>query len=430
MYLTSLVSRTLLVAIMMMLLCSGSASATIPDDSALFMEAFNAYQKKDYLLVVEKIEQLNQLFPDTPLRDLSLLFQARASYRSGDYEQAAKIINQFGSEFADSPLRTSVETDLTNLGVRLKKGEKLLPNKQLKTAAQKVRNDQLALERAAALKAEQERLAREKAELQRIAKEKADAERRELERLAAEKAAKESIKLAIVFPTGSQVSEVGKEGEMPVELVNNGSGREEFRLILPSATEYAPGLTLALKAGEALERVVLEAGEARKGVMKYKLPASRVDGFNLSLQLKAVSTKFDDVSFVGDAHIVAAAPLLRAIAKPDRMKVPVDEVFKYRVTVLNAGSMAAHDLTIRVELPIQLEFSDAPGDGFRSEGVRTVAIHVDSLEIGNMKEFSLNVKSKDTSVGKQDLRCKVEIENGVLKLRESFMSSPLQLQGK
>jgi hypothetical protein len=58
---------------------------------------------------------------------------------------------------------------LLSLAKRRQAGEKLLPNKQLRTAAQKVRNDQLAQERAAAMKAEQERLAQERADRERIA---------------------------------------------------------------------------------------------------------------------------------------------------------------------------------------------------------------------------------------------------------------------
>jgi hypothetical protein len=36
-------------------------------------EAFNASKNRDYLLSVNKTSQLNQLFPDSPLRDISLL---------------------------------------------------------------------------------------------------------------------------------------------------------------------------------------------------------------------------------------------------------------------------------------------------------------------------------------------------------------------
>ncbi|MCK7496046.1 MAG: hypothetical protein MZW92_37660 [Comamonadaceae bacterium] len=128
------------------------------------MEAFNSFQRKDYLLSAEKLQQLNQHFPDSPLRDVALLMLARSNQRAGDNETAASIINQFSGEFSGSTLAGSVEEELLTLGKRQKAGEKLAPNRQLQMAATKVRNEQLAIERAAVEKAERERLAREKAE--------------------------------------------------------------------------------------------------------------------------------------------------------------------------------------------------------------------------------------------------------------------------
>ena len=86
------------------------------DDSSLFMEAFNAFQRKDYLFSAEKLAQLNQHFPDSPLRDVALLMLARSNQRAGDNETAARIINQFSSEFGSSSLAGSVEDDLLALG--------------------------------------------------------------------------------------------------------------------------------------------------------------------------------------------------------------------------------------------------------------------------------------------------------------------------
>src|SRR6185369_11617531 len=129
--------------------------------------------KKDYLLTIDKVNQLTQYFPDSPLRDITLLLLARAGLKSGDNLLAAKTITQFTTEFSDSPLKASLEEELLTLGARLNKGEKLSLDKTLRAAAQKVRNDQLAVERAIALKAEQKRQAREQAERDRVTREKA-----------------------------------------------------------------------------------------------------------------------------------------------------------------------------------------------------------------------------------------------------------------
>ena len=161
----------LALSIVLMVLAPGY-SAEI-DDSTVFIDAFNAYQKNDYLLAIEKCDQLNQVFPDSPLRDVTLLLVARASLKSGDNERAAKSIAQFTSEFPENSLRTSVEEELKVLASRRQKGEVLAADIPLQNAARKVSSDRMARERAelkremegaAEAKTEQERLARVKLE--------------------------------------------------------------------------------------------------------------------------------------------------------------------------------------------------------------------------------------------------------------------------
>lgn len=116
------------------------------DDSTVFIDAFNAFQQNDYLLAIEKCDQLNQVFPDSPLRDVTLLLVARASLKSGDNERAAKSITRFTSEFPESSLRTSVEEELKVLAGRRQKGEVLAVDIRLQNAAHKVSSDRMARE--------------------------------------------------------------------------------------------------------------------------------------------------------------------------------------------------------------------------------------------------------------------------------------------
>lgn len=177
MNLLCLILRPILISTIYVLFGTGLLFAAELDDSTLFVDAFNAGKKKDYLLAIEKIGQLHQLFPDTPLRDVSLLLLARAAILSGDNALAAKTINSFTAEFSDSSLLESIEDELIVLGNRQKNGEELAPSMSLQIAAKKVRDEQLANERVISFKTEQEKLAREKMELKRIALEKAEAER-------------------------------------------------------------------------------------------------------------------------------------------------------------------------------------------------------------------------------------------------------------
>jgi len=400
------------------------------DDSNLFVEAFNSYQKKDYLLTIEKVDQLSQIFPDSPLRDISLLLLSRAAFKAGDNELAAKTINQFNAEYDDNSLKATIEEELLALGTRKKKGEKLLPNKQLRLAAQKVRNDQLALERAAAMKAEQERLAKEKAERERIAKEKAEQERRERERIAAEKAAKESIKLAIAIPGGNQPVEVGKDVLVPFELTNSGTGQEEFLLTTVVPQGNAVVLMAAARPGEPLERLTLAPGETLKGNISIRIPSDKVDGFKVPFQAKVVSAKFSDVNFSKEALFTASAPLVRAVAKPLKAKIARGDTVRFRVSVLNAGSLAAQGLTARVIIPPQLGFVDAAGSDYRQEAAGIVTFRMPVLESGGLAEFNLNLKVAENATDRQELRCQVEVINAQLQRKDIFNSSAAVVQGK
>lgn len=414
---------------LIVLMTAGSVLSAELDDSELFVEAFNAYQKKDYLLTIEKVRQITQLFPDSPLRDVSLLLLARAGLKSGDNELAAKTVNQFSAEFADSSLKGSIEDELATLGSRQKKGEKLPPNKQLLVSAQKIRNEQVAVERAAALKAEQVRLAKEQEERDRIAAEKAEARRKERERLAAEQAAKDNVKLAILFPADSTLIEVGKNGQVPVELINKGIGREEFNLSASAQSDATPTFASTDRPNDPVERLSLAAGEKFRGFVSFRMPTDKVDGYKSILQIKAISAKYNDVAFSSDARIITSAPLVRAVAKPGKQKVARGETIKYRVTMLNAGSITAQGLTVRVILPPQLEFLDAAGTEYRQESAGIITFRLDTLETGRLTDVNLNVKVRENAADKQELRCQVEVINTSLQLKATSNSSAAVVQG-
>jgi len=410
------------------LLLSQNATATTLDDSELFVEAFNAYQKKDYLLATTKAGQITDHFPDTPLRDVSLLLLARAGLKSGDNELAGKATSRFNEEFANSSLKTSLEDELIVLATRIKKGEKLLPNKQLQIAAQKVRNDQLALERAAALKAEQIRLAKEKEERDRIARLKAEEERKERERIAAEKLARENVKLAILLPMQPVPVAAGQSGRVQFDFRNNGTGSEEFILSSAAPSEYGLQLASFPNLDRPLDRIVLAAGEKISAIATFKMPGNKVDGHKSTIGVKAISSKFNDIAFTADSRIITSAPLVRAVVKPASAKVAQGETFKYKVSILNAGSLAAGDVTLRVLLPAQVEIIDADGGEYRNEAPGTVAFKVKTLESGGMAEFHLKVKVKETAAKNEELRCKVEVINNQLNLKELFNSGVAVVQ--
>jgi hypothetical protein len=394
----------LLTGVVALILGATPCQAAELDDSGLFVEAFNAFQKKDFLLTIDKIGQLSEIFPDSPLRDISLLLLARAGLKSGDNELAAKSVQRFSAEFPDNALNSALEDELLSLATRRNKGEKLPPNKQLQ---------------AIALKTSQERVAREKAEK----------EQKERERLAAEKAAREAIKLAIAMPVDNQQIEVGKEGLFTFELNNKGTKREEFLLSAQNAKEVGVLISSADKAEEPIDRVVLSPGESFKGAIKLRMPSERVDGFKAPFQLKVVSAAFSDVTFSKAALATASAPLVRAVARPLKAKIIRGEQVKYRVTVLNAGSLTARKLTVRVTIPDQLDLIDLPGTYYSLEKPGTLVFNAPDLETGRLAEFEINVKAIGKLTNNQELRFPVEVINGHIQRTEHFTSSAITLQG-
>jgi hypothetical protein len=405
------------------------APAAEIDDSNLFVEAFGAYQKMDYLLAIDKVKELTQVFPDTPLRDVALLLLARSGLKAGDNTLAARTVNQFIVEFPDDPLRSSIEDELLSLGERLHKGEQLSENKALHAEAVKMRNEQLAIERAIAQRLEQERLARLKAEQDRIAREKAELERRERERIAAEKAAKEAIRTATVITLEeSRIAMAGQSGTLPFEIVNRTQNNEEFILEINAPAEYGALLSAEAAPGVMTSRMTIGAGQSLKGAISFRIPSDRVDGERKGMTLKMVSARFSDVALSKNTLLTTAAPLVRVVARPTGQKIVPGGQVRYRVTVLNIGSKTAQELTGRMILPPQLVFMDKENPQFHRDGADTTSFRIDNLETGKMAEYYLNLKVRDDSRIGQEVRCRVEVSNGQLQRTETFTSSVATVQ--
>ncbi|MDD2899856.1 MAG: hypothetical protein PHI31_14225 [Desulfuromonadaceae bacterium] len=390
------------------------------DDSTVFIEAFNAYQQKDYLLTLEKCEQLNQVFPDSPLRDVTLLLMARANLRAGENERAAKSVSLFTSEFPDSSLRTSVEEELKVLVNRLQKGEVLAANTSLQAAARKVRTEVLARERAAELKREMERAAKAKAEQERLARIRLEEERKEKERQLAEKRAKESIQAAVTLREDLWQVPVTGSGRLEFGITNKGKSPEDFLLSISAAKEYNAIVAGVERPDESIQRITLAAGETFRGLVVLTMPSGMVDGHRSGIVIRAVSAKFSDIQFQKETVVISSAPLVRAVAKLASQKVTAGEKLRYRVTILNAGSQSAKKLIVQLELPPQIIFLDAPDAPFKKEPDGTLVFKVDTIDIGKLAEFNLDVKIREDSAVGQELRGNVSIVNETLQRKDTF----------
>jgi uncharacterized repeat protein (TIGR01451 family) len=153
------------------------------------------------------------------------------------------------------------------------------------------------------------------------------------------------------------------------------------------------------------------------------MPTEMVDGHRSVVTVKAISAKFSDIVFQKETVVLSSAPLVRAVGKLVKQKVTPGEKLRYRVTVLNAGSLPAQNLTVRLKLPQEVDFIAAPDVSFKQEPNGTLVFKVDQIDIGKLSEINLEVKIHDnTAVGKR-LRGEVEIVNGNLQRKDIFIAS-------
>lgn len=373
---THLVRQVLFVlALLCAMAATGAFAGSVEgDDSSLFMEAFGAFQGRDFLLAVEKIGLLEQRFPDSPLRDVALLLLARAHQRAGDNDGAGLAISRFSREFGASPLASSVEPDLASLGKRREAGEILKPDRQLQVAAAKIRDEHRAREQAAA-------------------------EQRERSRLAALKAAREAIKVAVIPAPAPPVLEAGTRARLPFRLANRGKDAEEFVLTarLPVGWGDAVITTPELQPLQALR---LQPGQQTELLLTFTTPADQVDGARLHASVRAASARFNDIGTAHDLPAIVAAPLLRAVSRLQHKTPTVGLQADYRVTLLNVGSRPAGELAMRILLPEQLQVVDSGGDTCRTVGTREVLCDIAGLQQGQMEERTLKVMIAAGTSGK------------------------------
>ena len=193
--------RLLVVLVIISSLVAPPAFCQETEDSQVFIAGFNAYQQKDYASSIDKMSEVLQKYPDTPLRDMAMFWLARSYYKAGNQQEAARYLSRFSKEFPDNPLKSTVEEDLLALTERYDKGEKLssgLPpvNKSDLQAARKAEAEKERLEAAKAEVAKRTAAASAEASLVRALKqseEKAGAEKKEQEQTAAVKAEQERI---------------------------------------------------------------------------------------------------------------------------------------------------------------------------------------------------------------------------------------------
>lgn len=121
--------RILLGILIAITLLTGPLQAAESGDAQLFIAGFNAYQKEEYGVAVQKLSRILKEYPASPLRDMTLFWLARATYRTGDRPEAARVMSEFLKEYPDHPLKGTVEEDLLKLAAQYDQGTAIAKTK-------------------------------------------------------------------------------------------------------------------------------------------------------------------------------------------------------------------------------------------------------------------------------------------------------------
>jgi uncharacterized repeat protein (TIGR01451 family) len=221
----------------------------------------------------------------------------------------------------------------------------------------------------------------------------------------------------------------GQRGALPFEVANLGPSDDIFLLEASAPPEYEALLTTAGRPDVKTARATIATAVPFKGSIMFRMPPDKVDGHKAVVSLRVVSEKDRHLIQARDTQIITAAPLIRAVARPEKQILAPGERTRYRITVLNAGTLPAVGLTVRVDLPAQIEFLGASRSPDLRETAGAVSFRLEKLATGTLSEFILDVKVREDALSGQELRSRVEVVNDQLQTKGFFTSTAVVVQG-
>jgi len=215
--------------------------------------------------------------------------------------------------------------------------------------------------------------------------------------------------------------DVARVFTVPFEIVNRGNGQDSFYLASGFPAEYGVLFMAASNPDKAINQTpAITPGEKFSGIMKLRIPSSTIDGLRISYPVQAASIFMGEVSQSREVSMVASAPLLRAVLKPDKTLLSPGERVTYRVTLLNVGSTAAQDVTLRLNFPPQYQAVDFATAGFRQEMQAALALDGIKLKPGESRELSASFVLREEALAREELVVRADLINNQLQARNSF----------
>jgi len=223
--------------------------------------------------------------------------------------------------------------------------------------------------------------------------------------------------------------EVARPAEFPFEIINRGNGRDSFYLASAFPKEFGVRFAAESNPQQSINQTPpLAPGERFKGRIILTIPATTIDGLRITYPLQAASQFMAEVTQSREISVVASAPLLRAVVKTDKQQLMPGEKTQYRVTVLNVGSAAARDVTLRINHPPQLEPVMPLADGLRQEMKAALVLDGLQLKPGESRDLILPFQVREDALAREELMVRADLINTLLQTSSSFLSNVAHVQ--
>lgn len=239
----------------------------------------------------------------------------------------------------------------------------------------------------------------------------------------------EQADLEFSLAAEQQTVEIGKRFAVPFEVINRGNSPDSFILASGLPNDYQTRFVAAASPDLPLEKTPrLLPGERFNGLMQFEMPAMSIDGERKLFPVKVLSAADGSISQSRPLRLLAKAPILRAVIKSDLPQVTPGERIPYRLVLLNVGSSAARDVSLRVTFPPQYEPVDLTATGFKLEGNSTLVISGLQLVPGESREIALTMKLKDSALAHEELFLHVDMINTLLNRTDKFVSASVAVK--
>jgi uncharacterized membrane protein len=226
-----------------------------------------------------------------------------------------------------------------------------------------------------------------------------------------------------------QTVELGKRFAVPFEVTNRGNSADSFILESGLPKEYMARFIASSAPDNPLTKTPqLLPGERFNGMIQFEMPTMSIDGERKLFPVKVLSEADGLISQSRPLKLIAKAPILRALIKSDVAQAIPGERIPYKLVLLNVGSAAAKDVTIRLAIPPQYEPVNATATGFKPEGSNQLVMSGVQLTPGESREIAFTMQLKESALAKEEMFLHADMTNTVLNRTDKFVSPSVSVK--